>query len=419
MNVVHLLKVRFDRRTAAITQEWLDKRYEFFLTHTYKSLQCQTNKDWTLWIQCGDGIKPEHIRRLRDALPDAWFSFGDHALPVTHPLNTTTDWVYVTRLDSDDLYAPDALEIVRNCKPQSKSTEASIFKRGYLHEIVSGKTGVYHNPSSPFHTLMIPRDVWSSPEAYGDLWKRVGDHSRVAGSLPSQALPDFKFTVLIHGNNFISTYNYGRERGYVEKNWSIPMFLNRPVVFDVDDFCDELGGLETLNHLDRLKTIYPNFRCTLFTIPAKCSRSLLDEAGRRVNEGWLELALHGWNHYPTEELKVLTTRGLESLYRSAEIVNNPLYVRGFRPPGWYITKEYIEVLNSLGMWVALHKRDKELCKYIEHGYYMCEERFPYWHGHTHNTCGNWLRESMPTLESRWDRYQTFAKVSESLCVKSY
>lgn len=418
MNVLHLVKVRFDRREDKIDQTWLDRRYEFFLNHTYKSLQAQTNKDWKLWIQCGQGILPEHIVPLMNALPEAWFSFGEHALHL-RPTDTY-DWVYVTRLDSDDLYSPDALQIARDCKPASSSREAlpeaSVFRRGYIHEIASGRTGVYHNRSSPFHTLMIPRDVWSDQNKYAELWKKVGDHSRVASALPTQGLPDFKFTVLIHSNNFLSTYDYGRERGYVEKNWSINLFLNRPVVFDVDDFCDEWGGVETITCLEQLKEQYPNFRCTLFTVPSKCSPGLLKSASCR---DWIELALHGWNHYPTEELKRLNSKGLDALYRNSEVINNPVWTKGFRPPGWYITREHIQVLNDLGMWVALHKKDKELCQYVENGYYICEDRFPLWHGHTHNTCGNWLKEAMPSLLTRWSKTQTFAKVSESLIVRSY
>ena len=39
---------------------------------------------------------------------------------------------------------------------------------------------------------------------------------------------------------------------------------------------------------------------------------------------------------------------------------------------------------------------------------------PYWHGHTHDVCGNWIRKHLPDLLRRWPADQAFAKVSESI-----
>ena len=47
----------------------------------------------------------------------------------------------------------------------------------------------------------------------------------------------------------------------------------------------------------------------------------------------------------------------------------------------------------------------------------CGERFDYWHGHTHNVCGNWLKGNLPALLEMWPKEREFAYVSEAVCVK--
>lgn len=434
MNIFHLVKVRFDRRRADITQEWLDNRYRFFVRYTLRSLLEQTTKDWVLWINCDAGMRGM-VAELRHLLVDmgvqALWSFGDES-PCPADLPTTVqfgqlaraDYVYVTRIDSDDLYANDALELVQGVIPKVPGeVEASIFRRGYMHELPGvscnqGRVGVYYNPSSPFHTIMYPRDVFIDPELYSQVWNKIGDHSRVESSLYSHPLPHFKFCVLVHGHNFLSTFDYAREdkgpNSWVEKGWTLKRFLQQPVVFDVDDFCEVMGGIsgyQVLEQLDSLRANYPNFKCTLFTIPQRTSKTLLYRASRK---DYIEIAPHGINHVPNLELKTLSPGKLRE---GLQALDYSIYRKGFRPPGWYIAREHIEALNQLGMWVGLNYRDApKLGPLCQHGYYVCGDRLPYWHGHTHNVCGNWLQEHLNSLLAKWPAYQAFSHVSDSVLV---
>jgi hypothetical protein len=426
----HLIKVRFDRRTERATQEWLNGRYKFFVENTLKSLLNQTFQDWMLWLNFQPGME-EMWEELALLIPDRIgskiiVSYGD-----TAPRNTSDwseyhfskdDWnrltdhpsnyVYVTRIDSDDLLSRDAMELVNKLEPKEPNrTEAGIFRRGYMHSTVDGRVGVYYNPSSPFHTLMIPRDVFIEPERYEQLWHRVGEHNMVASSCFVHALPDWKFCVLIHGNNFLSDFNYSKENTPVEGGWNKDIWMNQPVVFDVDDFCDE-WGIETLKDMDKLKNVYPNFKATLFTIPRSTSGVLIQEAKKR---DWLELGVHGVTHKPTEELKSL---GAQELGSALKRLDYSVYAPVFRPPGWYIDYSHVKVLNSLGLAVALHSRDaKELGPSCKHGYYICENRTSYEHCHTHNVCNNYLRKLLPGLLSKWKQDQLFSFVSEAVLVR--
>lgn len=417
MNRMHFVKVRFDRRRAGIDQDWLDARYLFFARHTLPSLTRQTCQDWRLWISCQDGMQ-DNVALLRSLVPyGTVFSFGDGPLteadvPFTDDWQrlTAADRVYVTRIDSDDLYSPDALDIVQSYRPgQVRETEALMFRRGYKYDVRTGQTGVYHNPSSPFHTLIIPGEQFLDAEKYRAIWSVLGDHSKVNDACQTRVLPDWKFTVLTHDRNFLSTMDYGSEpETWVPKGFSPDQFLDQPVVFDVDDFCDQYNCLPELLEL---KSVYSRFCCTLFTIPLRTSAELLTEVKKYP---WIELAVHGFTHEPNAELATWTRKEvLEGLRK----IDDRTYVKGFKPPAWFLTLSTIQACNDAGLWLAIHKRDRhQYGPMCQHGYYVCEDRLPAWHGHAHQVCNNWIREHLYFLKQAWPKDKAFAKVSEAVLV---
>jgi len=425
VKIFHLVKIHFDRRRPDIDLAWLERRYAFFAGYTLKSLEAQRFQDFGLWFCCAEGME-DAVHNLKNLLPPicksrrAFFTFpstpkpkpGQHLtyaanfLPEDVQRMRQCDYVYVTRLDSDDLYSKDALEIAHATQPQEFGrVESSIFARGYMHDLRSGKVGVYLNPSSPFHTLMIPMPVFMNEEAYNKL--DIGDHSVVGSRWPKQVLPNWKFTVLIHGNNFLTDMNYSSEpKRWIEKNWTVERFMDPPVTFDVDDFADKWNCLDDL---DELKRVYPRFQATLFTIPALTSQSLLNEAKKRE---WLELAVHGIKHEPNEEMKY--TRG-DTLLAYLKSLDYSIYTKGFRCPGWFIGEHVFDSCNRAGLWIALHVRDNSDRWKCQHGAYFCDDR-PYMHCHTHQTCNNWLHELLPALKTQWPTDQAFSKVSDSILV---
>lgn len=425
---VHLVKVRFDRRRLDITDEWLENRFEFFIANTLRSLEDQIDKDFSLWLQFGKGIEGTLVDRFKERLFShnintryhgrhalhVYVSMGDGPYHLPPEVRQGIAYVYVTRIDSDDLFAPDAVQIINDQFPKVYGdVECLIFRRGYMHDIRMGETVTYYNRSSPFHTIIFPMGVFTDPNEYTKIWSKTGDHSRVSDALDGQVLPDWKFAVLIHGDNFISTFSYGREKGQcVPVGWSIDNFLQPPVVFDVDDFSDEYGGRRTLDDVVALRERYPHFKCTLFTIPSRTHHSLVTETR---SHKWIELAVHGWQHRPVEELKSLSPDMLAK-YLGTSVVEG--YAKVFRPPGWYITTEHVRVLTKLGYAIALHKRDAALIPECTRGHYIVEERWPYWHGHTHDVCGNYLHAHLPELLEKWNKDQRFAFVSEAVLKKT-
>jgi hypothetical protein len=392
MHVKHFVKVHFDRRASRIDQAWLDARYKLFGEYTYASLMSQDNQDFTLWFCCDSGMKDmvEGLKKYKGV-----FTFGDEL-----PDAGDCDYVYATRIDSDDLYARDALALARAVTPDGVC--ASMFRRGYMHDIRNGRLGIYCNPSSPFHTLMVPRSIWNLRD-YRAL--DYGDHSRVASEFKTIGLPDYKFCVLVHGSNFTTTFDYSREEhAYNEAGWTIDRFIAQPIVFDVDDFCDEWNCLE---ELATLKGQYPSFKCTLFTIPERTSSKLLG-----IVPDYVELGVHGFKHQPLNETQVLTKQEMTEKLRALP----SRYAKVFRPPGWFLSSAIVDACNDAGYAGAIHVRDRSKAHYFHYGHYMCEERLPSAHFHTHDVCGNYLKSCLPELLKRWPRHQQFSFASEAVCV---
>ena len=419
MKKFHLVKIRFDRRRADITPEWLEARSRFFLEHTYRSLQGQTFKAWRLWINTDNQATLDMLGTLRRELPtDTLFTAGDES-PYRYMARqdqlrvTDADMVYVTRLDSDDLFSSDALALANACEPTERyRPEASLFRRGYMLELETGRLGTYYNPSPPFHTLMIPAKMFADPAGYQAVFQVTGDHSRVGAALPCHALPDWKFCVTIHGGqggNFLSTWNYGQDKeAALPVQWSLEKWLAQPVVFDVDDLCDQWNCLPELM---ALRERFPKFKATCFTIPGRTSKALLQKAH---SLGFLELAVHGFEHEPLDE--VLRISESEMTSRLAAL-DYSVWAKVFRPPGWHLRTELINACNTTGLAMAVHERDRKYAARFQHGFYICGDRLPYRHQHSHNVCQNWLKADLPRLLTAWPEDQEFAFVSEAIVKK--
>jgi len=129
------------------------------------------------------------------------------------------------------------------------------------------------------------------------------------------------------------------------------------VVVTLDDFH------ETNHQLDLLKVFkqkYPDFKATLFTIPALSEKGWLEY----VKEDWLEYAVHGYFHnitnreyddgtwYPEECLN-WTTEDANKYLGMSEATG--LYERLFKAPGWGMNEATYKVLKDRGYWVMDNK----------------------------------------------------------------
>jgi hypothetical protein len=180
--------------------------------------------------------------------------------------------------------------------------------------------------------------------------------------------------------------------------------MSRKVVVNIDDFCDSEWPI--MNCLFTLKERYPDFKVTLFTIPFRTSHAHLSDAKKA---GWIEVAVHGFNHSPQEML----TLSKEDIIKGFSRIDFSMFVRGFRAPYWLMNEMVIECCNEFRMWLAIHHTKnpdswKDLAKY---GYYYPRDmdNFECWYAHTYN-----IKDELPNLLKKWSPDQEFAFVSEAV-----
>jgi len=162
-----------------------------------------------------------------------------------------------------------------------------------------------------------------------------------------------------------------------------PNLPNKPkdAVVDFDDHQMTLNngrvGDLSLAYLFYLKHLFPKFKATLFAIPARCSPHILKEINKL---GWIELAVHGWEHNDNYECSKWTKEECLMNLSKVETQFGDIFVKGFKAPGWQISDGCYEALLQAGYWVADHvyndnRRPKELPVYkLDHPWCI--------HGHT-------------------------------------
>ena len=191
--------------------------------------------------------------------------------------------------------------------------------------------------------------------------------------------------------------------------------IKQTISLEADDF-------NPLNHrfdvLEKLRSRYPNFKITMFTIPWDI-RYETDKGGlpikherfkawtnvvrHAVEDGWLEIAVHGLTHSPGE-FKGIEGRLAEAKVKFAEAFFNDVkipFVKIFKAPYWQLSSEGKKAIQDLGY------------KVVEDHYYNwnIKDDFPVeldniiGHGHVQDVSDNGLDQSLIRLVQIPNEYE--------------
>lgn len=200
------------------------------------------------------------------------------------------------------------------------------------------------------------------------------------------------------------------------------------VFVDLDDFCEEYMTEREWNLLHELRRIYPDFKVTMFTIPAKSSPQWLRWVKKQYP--WIEMAIHGTYHENQDEWIVSGKKAKEMLDKILWIYNDEVFCRGFKAPWWKISYDMYNVLRKNGFWVALNKTNKFIKGEPQLTYiYDCGDEvlpdihyrnsfFDTWHGHVQSQkefgakIPNGLEDIFDLISKTWHHQARFSFVSE-------
>lgn len=174
-------------------------------------------------------------------------------------------------------------------------------------------------------------------------------------------------------------------------------------IFDLDDYKDNENNC--LPQLLKIKETLPNFKVTLFTIPAEISNELIEETKKH---DWIQLAVHGLHHFDNYEFAKLNY--YETKEKLKQGYNSDIYVKGFKAPGWQISELAMVALKELDFWLAVQYSDDRLDGDVNGPYqpavrdglkfYAFNELpkgYEAIHGHTWNCCGNGIDDLMSKI----------------------
>ena len=179
------------------------------------------------------------------------------------------------------------------------------------------------------------------------------------------------------------------------------------MIFDWDDFRDDVDSSLAFALLCDLHAKRPDFRCTLFAIPGGGNWDFWQAIGKI---DWIELVPHGWDHPDPHECDYWSRE------RMLRVMDEPVvqahFVRGFKAPGWQISDGCYEALLERGWWVADQpynngRRPAELRVHLlgSPGH---------WHGHIGNVCGNGIRETWDEVHRLVSEAESFEFMSEAV-----
>lgn len=193
------------------------------------------------------------------------------------------------------------------------------------------------------------------------------------------------------------------------------------IVFDSDDFgcnhvlSDVCQSHDCRDQLDKLHYANPNFKATLFAIPAEMTYEMMEWCD--LNRGWIELAVHGFYHRSNYECEKWTYEDMDKYMAKVE---NNVFVKGFKAPGWQISDDCFRWLADHGWWVADQhynngRRPFELSAYInKDGQFSTTNgaEINGIHTHTWNCVGNGIYELYDSLVEKMKDETDFKFVSE-------
>lgn len=187
------------------------------------------------------------------------------------------------------------------------------------------------------------------------------------------------------------------------------------MIVDFDDFganhiiSDQCQSHDCRDKLDEFHYANPNFKATLFAIPAEMTYELAEWC--KANEGWIELAVHGIFHSSNYECEKMTYEEFDKAIEPLMGMIEDYFVKGFKAPGWQISDGIYKWLQDHGWWVADqayndNRRPKELPVY--------KIGDNSWHGHTWDCMGNGVYEQSDQIKDIIKNVEKFEFVSEVL-----
>jgi len=202
-----------DKYNLELPLEWVKKRIEFFNKFTLPSLLNQNFQNFRISLICGNKHKAYTSNLNWNKRIELCYGKGKSGTITTGPgyptpglkieefLNIDTDYIAITRLDSDDLLHREAMADVRDNVIMTDERRCLIFRKYLVWNMVNRYImPVHHKRSPPFITHIFPKSIYKD---YDEFTRQHFVSHRFAGGKVQETveLPADRICVVNHEEN--------------------------------------------------------------------------------------------------------------------------------------------------------------------------------------------------------------------------
>lgn len=210
-NFIHLIHSDYSRRVGGKQIDWFEYRLKILENFTIQSLKNQTNKDFYYVVYLRRCFPDKLVLELKRILENSGLKhliiYYDKENDIREKITKNlpiADYIYATRIDSDDLFHKDAVKEIQSYEFGHR--RALIYQRGYCYDCINGKMRHHLMPCPPFHTVMYPYETYLELDIAAKYRCTTSGHDTIRSGMNSIILSADKYIVLFHGQNNRSRY---------------------------------------------------------------------------------------------------------------------------------------------------------------------------------------------------------------------
>lgn len=185
--------------TWLLSPHWVKARIRFYHELTLRSILNQSFQDFRIVVLCGDRYK----EITRNA---SWHERVEVCYDSGRALNESidTDYLSITRIDSDDLMHKDAMAEVSQNLILTNKRECLVFNKCLAWYMPHRYMSIYCRKSPPTFTHIFPKSIYKNWNLFHS--QHFLSHGKAGGKLPTtKRLSAHKYCIVKHwlGNNRI------------------------------------------------------------------------------------------------------------------------------------------------------------------------------------------------------------------------
>lgn len=202
-----------DKYNLDLPRSWVKNRVDLFNRFTLPSLLNQSFQDFRIFLLCGNKHRQYTSKLEWNKRVELCYGEGKGGTITTSPgyskpalrvrkyLEIDTDYIAITRLDSDDMFHRNAMADVRDNVIMKDERACLIFKKYLFWDTVNCYLyPVHHKKSPPFITHVFPRKVYKDYDKFAS--QHFLAHRSAGGKLPETVeLPADRVCVMNHEDN--------------------------------------------------------------------------------------------------------------------------------------------------------------------------------------------------------------------------